>query len=164
MEISRLLRRLAASGLIATSLCAGSGTAADAQSTVGQTPANPGVSVVAPPPPGYNPLTGTPPANTQFALPPAPNPQTTPEAYTAWQRAVAAAQNRETSVLTPTNIFNGPIQEKQSASPQSTADSGRRAPAHQLRCAPLGAGRSAPALMGPFVCLTSLANVCAIKP
>jgi hypothetical protein len=122
MEISRLLRRLAVSGLIATSMWAGSGRTVGAQSAVGQTPTNfPGVSVVAPPPPGYNPVAATPPANTQFALPPAPNAQTAPQAYTVWQRAVTAAQNRKTPVLTPTNIFNGPIQGKQSASPQSTA-------------------------------------------
>src|SRR5215471_4207760 len=88
MEISRLLRRLAVSGLIATSLWAGSGRTVGAQSAVGQTPTNfPGVSVVAPPPPGYNPVAATPPANTQFALPPAPNAQTAPQAYTVWQRA-----------------------------------------------------------------------------
>jgi hypothetical protein len=58
-----------------------------------------GVSVIAAPPPGYNPVTGTAFANAQLALPPAPNPAIAPDAFAAWRNAVTAAQNREPSTL-----------------------------------------------------------------
>src|SRR5216683_2055530 len=105
MKIAHLIHRLAGRGLIAASLVAGAHASAVAQSIVGQTPTNvPGVSVVAAPPTGFDPVTGTPLANARFALPPAPNALAAPGAYAAWQHAVTAAQNRETPVLTSTNI------------------------------------------------------------
>jgi hypothetical protein len=110
MEIQHLICRLAGCGLVVAGLLTGSGVAASAQSAIGQTPTDlPGVSVVPPPPTGYNPLAGT---HAQFPLPPAPDVRAAPEAYAAWQRAVTAAQNRETPVLTPTKIFNGPVRAK----------------------------------------------------
>jgi hypothetical protein len=122
MEVSCLIYRLTNCALIAASLLAGGDAAAGARSAASQTPTNlPGVSVVAPPPTSYNPIAGKPLANTQFALPPAPSAHAAPGAYAAWQSAVTAAQNRETPVLTPTNIFNGPIQGKPPSSARSPA-------------------------------------------
>jgi hypothetical protein len=121
MKIAGLIR-LTGRGLIAASLLAGCSVAAVAQSPAGQPSTNiPAVSVVAPPPSGYNPVTATPLANAQFALPPAPNALTAPGARAAWQSAVAAAQNRETPALTSTNIFNGPIQGKRSPASEPPA-------------------------------------------
>jgi len=117
MKITGLFHRLAERGLIAASLLAGCGAAAVAQSPAGQPSTNiPGVSVVGAPPSGYNPVTATPLANAQFALPPDPNALAAPGAHAAWQNAVTAARNRETPALTSTNIFNGPIQGKHSPS------------------------------------------------
>jgi hypothetical protein len=80
-----------------------------------------GVSVIAAPPPGYNPVTGTAFANAQLALPPAPNPAIAPDAFAAWRNAVTAAPNREPSTLSTTNIFNGPIKRKRLVSGQPQA-------------------------------------------
>jgi hypothetical protein len=114
--------RLTGRGLIAASLLAGCSVAAAAQSPTGQPSTNiPGVGVVAAPPSGYNPVTATPLANAQLALPPAPNALAAPGAHAAWQSAVTAAQNRETPALTSTNIFNGPIQGKRSPSTEPPA-------------------------------------------
>jgi hypothetical protein len=115
MEIVRLIFRLASAGPgLGAALVAGS-VAAAAQPISGQTPSDPsGVSVVSPPPPGYNPLSESASANAQFALPPAPNPVIAPGAFGAWRNAVTAAQNREPSTLTSTNLFNGPTDEKPS--------------------------------------------------
>jgi hypothetical protein len=96
--------------LVAASLLAGLPTLAIAQTT-GQISGNlPPVSVVAPPPTGFNPLTQTPQVNAQYALPPAPNPSVAPRAYDAWRGAVSAEQRRQPTVLTPTDIYNGPAQ------------------------------------------------------
>lgn len=117
MNIPHLIHHLSGPGLIAASLSAGISAFAVAQTGVGQTSTNvPGVSVVAAPPTGFNPVIGTPQNNAQFAVPPAPNALAAPGAHASWQNAVTAAHNRETPVLTPTNIFNGPIQGKRSAS------------------------------------------------
>jgi hypothetical protein len=96
--------------------------AAVAQLATGQMPSDPrGVSVIAAPPPDYNPVTGTAFANAQLALPPAPNPAIAPDAFAAWRNAVTAAPNREPSTLSTTNIFNGPIKRKRLVSGQPQA-------------------------------------------
>jgi hypothetical protein len=121
MKIAGLIR-LTGRGLIAASLLAGCGVAAVAESPTGQPSTNiPGVSVVAAPPSGYDPVTATPLANAQLALPPTPNALAAPGAHAAWQNAVTAAQNREPPALTSTNIFNGPIQGKRSPSTKPPA-------------------------------------------
>jgi hypothetical protein len=72
-----------------------------------------GVSVVAAPPAGFNPLTASPAARQQFAVPPAPDPTAAPKAYEQWKKAVGGPQNRVAApVLTQTNISNGPIKTK----------------------------------------------------
>lgn len=113
MKLLHLARSQAGCGLIAVSLVAGIHVGARAQPVVDQTSINvPGVKVIAPPPAGYNQVTATPQANAQFAVPPAPDAHAAPGAYTAWQNAVKTTQKRETSVLTPTDITNAPMQEK----------------------------------------------------
>lgn len=113
MKLLHLARSLAGCGLIAVSLVVGIHVGARAQPVVDQTSSNvPGVKVIAPPPAGYNPVTATPQANAQFAVPPAPDARAAPGAYTAWQNAVKTTQKRETSVLTPTDITNAPMQGK----------------------------------------------------
>ena len=53
-----------------------------------------GVSVVAAPPAGFNPLTASPAARQQYAVPPAPDPTAAPKAYEQWKKAVGGPQNR----------------------------------------------------------------------
>lgn len=113
MKLPHLAHCAAGRVFIAVGLMAGVPTVAAAQAGVDQTSTNvPGVKVIAAPPAGFNPVTGTPRANAQFATPPAPDARTALGAHTAWQNAVTATQKRETPVLTPTNIFNGPMQGK----------------------------------------------------
>jgi len=122
MKITRLICSTVGRGLcLGTALTAAS-VAVAAQPVAGKTPSDPpGVSVVTPPPPGYNPLAAPSPANARFALPPAPNPAVAPGAFSAWQNAVTAARNREPSTFTSTNLYNSPTSEKRStpAPPQS---------------------------------------------
>lgn len=121
METRDLLYRLTWHGLTTASLFALANTPAGAQSMV-QTPTNvPGISVVAAPPAGFDPVTATAMVNGQFALPPRPDDAIAPVAYAAWKSAVMAAQNREVSVLESTNISQGPIKGKQVSSGQGQA-------------------------------------------
>lgn len=113
MNLLYLARCLAGRGLIAAGLVAGIHVGARAQPVVDQTSSNvPGVKVIAPPPAGFNPVTATPQANAQFAVPPAPDAHAAPGAYTAWQNAVKTTQKREIPVLAPTDITNAPMQGK----------------------------------------------------
>jgi hypothetical protein len=124
METRDLWGRLTGRAVIAASLLAVGYASAGAQSVVGQTPTNVhGISVVAPPPAGFDPITATAMVNAQFALPPAPDAVAAPRAYAAWQSAVTAVQNRETPVLTSTNIFHGPIKGKKAAPAQGSENS-----------------------------------------
>ncbi len=68
-----------------------------------------GVSVVPAPPANFNPLTASPTANQQYAIPPAPDPTVAPGAYHAWRTAVTGRTDRLAPVLTRTNISNGPV-------------------------------------------------------
>jgi Peptidase A4 family len=77
-------------------------TIANAQSVVS------GVSVVPPPPAGFDPLTASPEARAKYAIPPAPDPAIAPEAYRRWQRAVSSPQDPAARVLAPTGIYHGP--------------------------------------------------------
>ncbi len=73
----------------------------------------PGVKVVAPPPVGFDPVTASPAARKQFAIPPAPNEAVAPRAYNEWKKAVSGIRNRDAApVLTQTRIANGPIKNK----------------------------------------------------
>lgn len=73
----------------------------------------PGIKMVAPPPPGFDPVNASPTTRMQFAVPPAPNPATAPKAYNEWKKAVSGIRNRDsTPLLTQTNIANGPIKTK----------------------------------------------------
>jgi hypothetical protein len=77
-----------------------------------------GVSVVAAPPADFNPLTASPAARKQYAIPPAPDPSAAPKAYEQWKKAVGGLQNRAAApVLTQTNISNGPIKRKNVGGP-----------------------------------------------
>ena len=78
-----------------------------------------GVSVVPPPPPGFDPTKASADQNAAYAIPPAPNAERDPEAYAAWVKAVAPTAVRESPVLTKTNLFNGPIRGKGAPSSSS---------------------------------------------
>jgi hypothetical protein len=77
-------------------------TIASAQAVV------PGVSVVPPPPAGFDPLTASPEARAKYAIPPPPDANITPEAYRRWERAVSAPVDSFAPVLKKTNIHHGP--------------------------------------------------------
>ncbi|MGC2221105.1 MAG: G1 family glutamic endopeptidase [Methylocella sp.] len=73
----------------------------------------PGIRVVAPPPAGFDPVTATPAARKQYAIPPAPDPTAAPGAYQQWRKAMGGLRNRPAApVLRQTNIYNGPIKNK----------------------------------------------------
>ena len=119
MELPSLICIVLCRALFVAAVLTAGSVAAAAQLATGEMPSDPrGVSVVAAPPPGYNPVTGTASANAQLALPPAPNAAIAPGTFAAWRNAVAAAPNREPSTLSTTNIFNGPIKGKRSVSGQ----------------------------------------------
>jgi hypothetical protein len=100
---------------------AASHTSAGAQSLVGHIPTNiRGISVVVPPPAGFDPMTATTMVNMRFALPPAPDGVAAPHAHRAWRHAMIAVQNRERPVLTSTNIFHGQIKGKKPRSAQGS--------------------------------------------
>jgi len=72
-----------------------------------------GVSSVPAPPANFDPLTASPVARAQYAIPPAPDRTAAPAAHALWQQAVRGPTNRDAPnsiQLTPTNIFNGPPQ------------------------------------------------------
>jgi hypothetical protein len=82
-----------------------------------------GVGVVAAPPAGFNPLTASPAARAQYAIPPMPDPRVAPGAYDRWQKAVAGPAKRAVApVLTQTNIFNGPAKKVGPSVPSGTAN------------------------------------------
>ena len=83
------------------------------------TPTNvPGIAVVAPPPPGFDPVTASPAKRKQYAIPPMPDQVAAPAAYQRWLKAVGGPQNRTaTPVLSHTNIYNGPISNKSGGAP-----------------------------------------------
>jgi Peptidase A4 family len=73
----------------------------------------PGIRAVAPPPAGFDPVTASPAARKQYAIPPAPDPTAAPGAYNQWQKAMGGLRNRPAApMLTQTNIYNGPIKNK----------------------------------------------------
>ena len=61
-------------------------------------------------PPGLDPLTASPTARLQYAIPPEPDADAAPEAHAKWVKAVTAlAKPRTAPTLTQTNISNGPM-------------------------------------------------------
>ena len=71
--------------------------------------AAPGVTLVPPPPEGYDPLSASAESNARYATPPAP-PVSSGKAYAEWKRAVSGPSIHETPTFTQTNIVHGPIQ------------------------------------------------------
>lgn len=80
-----------------------------------------GVRSMPPPPANFDPLTASPQALAQYALPPAPDRVRTPRAFAAWQSAVSIHSRRNGTlaltnqaanppVLTSTMIYNRPLQ------------------------------------------------------
>jgi len=87
------------------------------------TPTNvPGIGVVAPPPPGFDAVNASPAVRALYAVPPAPDPAIAPDAYAHWKAAVSGPQNRETPVLEPTNVYNGPAKVVGPLVPQENAN------------------------------------------
>jgi Peptidase A4 family len=78
-----------------------------------------GVTLVPPPPPGFDPTTASPEQNARYAIPPAPDAQKAPEAHAAWAAAVTATAVRESPVLTKTNITHWPMRTAGGSSPVS---------------------------------------------
>jgi hypothetical protein len=76
-----------------------------------------GVTVVAPPPAGFDPTTASAEDNARYKIPPAPDAKTSPQGYAAWAAAVTPKARRESPVLTKTNITNGPMRGAGSAGP-----------------------------------------------
>jgi Peptidase A4 family len=78
----------------------------------------PGIAVVAAPPPGFDPVAASPAKRKQYAIPPMPDQAAAPAAYQRWLKAVSRPQNRaSTPVLSHTNIYNGPIRDKNAGAP-----------------------------------------------
>jgi hypothetical protein len=69
-----------------------------------------GVSVVLPPPAGFDPVTASPVARQQYEVPPEPDAVAAPAAHAIWAKAMSGFANRVAPTLTPTNVFNGPNQ------------------------------------------------------
>ncbi len=84
-----------------------------------------GVSVVTAPPAGFNPLTASPIARAQYAIPPAPDPKAAPRAYDEWRKAVIRATgplNRGVPALTQTNMAHGPAHKVGPSVPHTNAN------------------------------------------
>jgi len=104
----------------AASLCAALLTSAHAQQVpapgaVAGIPV--GVSVVLAPPAGFDPLTASPVAREQYAVPPEPDAVAAPAAHAMWVKAMSGFTNREAPTLTQTTIFNGPNQKVGGSAP-----------------------------------------------
>jgi hypothetical protein len=69
-----------------------------------------GVSVVLPPPAGFDPVTAAPVARQQYEVPPEPDAVAAPAAHAMWVKAMSGFANRVAPTLTPTNVFNRPNQ------------------------------------------------------
>ena len=76
-----------------------------------------GVTVVPPPPAGFDPTTASAEENARSKIPPAPDAKTSPQGYAAWAAAVTSKARRESPVLTKTNISNGPMRGTGSSAP-----------------------------------------------
>jgi hypothetical protein len=76
------------------------------------------VSVVEPPPAGYDPEASSGAVNAQFALPPEPDATT----HDAWRHAVRAAWNREAATIQRTAVFHGPAKNKSRAATNEAND------------------------------------------
>ena len=63
-----------------------------------------GVSVVPPPPAGFDPLTATAEERAFYSIPPAPDPKVAPDAYEHWRSAVTGPKRR---ALVSTRAFLG---------------------------------------------------------
>ncbi len=61
-----------------------------------------GVTVVPPPPAGFDPTTASAEENARYNVPPAPDTRTSPQGYAAWAAAVTPTARRESPVLTKT--------------------------------------------------------------
>ena len=80
------------------------------------------VSVVEPPPPGYDPEASSAAVNARFALPPEPDATKVPRTHDAWRHAVRAAQNREAATIKRTAVFHGPAKNKSRAATNEAND------------------------------------------
>jgi hypothetical protein len=76
-----------------------------------------GVAAVPPPPAGFDPTTASAEENARYKVPPAPDPQASPQGYAAWAAAVTSKALRESPVLTKTNITNGPARDARGGGP-----------------------------------------------
>jgi hypothetical protein len=105
-----LLRRprwLALAGIGFVTVGCVTGANAQAPATMGTNVK--GVSVVAPPPPGFNPLTASANERAMYAVPPEPDATRAPYAHDLWQRAMTNFTNRDTNVeVKQTSRFHGP--------------------------------------------------------
>jgi len=80
-----------------------------------QSPPTPGLGVVSPPPPGYDPTSASEMINRQFHLPPRPDSGGAPKSYEAWQKAMLSVHNREDVTLRMTTRRHGPRRGKRQA-------------------------------------------------
>lgn len=71
------------------------------------------VSIVPPPPGGYDPTRANAALNKHFALPPEPDAARAPQAHAAWARAMHSVGRRESATITPTNRRHSKIANKQ---------------------------------------------------
>jgi hypothetical protein len=98
--------------LIVHTVCAAVVFAASANIAIAQTPLIPtnvpGISVVPPPPAGFDPIAATPAQREQYAIPPVPDPTAAPAAYAEWRRAMSVPRNYEAPVLETTDLYNQP--------------------------------------------------------
>jgi hypothetical protein len=76
---------------------------------VPETPTNvPGISVVAPPPAGFDPVHASAAARAQYGVPPAPDALAAPKAYQEWKAAVMIPHDKRVPVAQQTAVFNRP--------------------------------------------------------
>jgi hypothetical protein len=78
-----------------------------------------GVTTIAAPPKGFNPLTASDQDLEYYGFPPRPNEIAAPKALATWQKAMAASKTRVTPVLEVTNNAAGPAKMQAGAAPPS---------------------------------------------
>jgi Peptidase A4 family len=76
-----------------------------------------GVSAVPLWPATIDPVTASPAARAQYAIPPAPDAKAAPKAYAQWRKAMSGPRVAGKGILTHTTIKNGPVQRAGSATP-----------------------------------------------
>ena len=113
----RMFSLVSAALLLAVPLA---GTAQQQQLKPNELPTNiAGVTTIAAPPQGFNPLNASDQDLEYYGFPPRPNEVEAPKAFARWQKAMTASKLRVSPKLEMTNNFAGPAKMKAGAAPSS---------------------------------------------